>query len=193
MAGTFGEATAAAVGVAPGETAVRDEEALYIDPLHIIYMSIISSGYYWVYWMFLTWKQLQRETHENHHPIWHVIAVGLPIYGLFRTHKHVEVIRDLTLRAGRGSNLVPIVFAFVFGATAGLDVIASGSGVSMLTALLLHVLALVFDMAILLWAQSDLNNYWVHTRRERLTETRLGVGEVIVTGLGALTWLTYLG
>jgi hypothetical protein len=193
VAGTLGRDYGAAVGVAQGEAAARDDEALYIDPLHIIYMSIISAGLYSLYWLFLTWKQLQRETRENHHAVWHVLAVYVPIYGLFRTHKHVEVIRDLSLRAGRGTNLVPIVFVFVFGIGTSLNLVASLTGVSLLSALLVDVFGMAIDIALLLWAQSDLNTYWLHSRRERLSETRLGVGEVIITGLGALTWLTYLG
>jgi len=155
-------------------------------------MSVISGGLYSLYWMFLTWKQLQRETRQDHHAVWHAIAVYVPIYGLFRTHKHVEVIRDLSLRSGLGSNLVPIVFVFVFGIGGSLNMMASFAGISLATALLIDVFGQAIDIALLLWAQSDLNTYWLHTRRERLSETRLGIGEVIITGLGALSWLTYL-
>jgi hypothetical protein len=43
-----------------------------------------------------------------------------------------------------------------------------------------------------LWPQTALNGYWLYTRRERITETGYGAGEIIVTGIGALAWLTYL-
>ncbi len=59
--GTLGRGVGPAVSVASQESGAGDDDALYIDPLHIIYMSIISGGLYSLYWLFLTWKQLHAK------------------------------------------------------------------------------------------------------------------------------------
>ena len=58
--------------------------------------SVLSAGLYIFYWAYLTWKQMEPVSRERpHYPVWHALTLLIPIYSLFRMHKHMSVIRDL--------------------------------------------------------------------------------------------------
>ena len=63
-------------------------------------MTALSFGLYIAYWFYLTWKQLQPQTRKEHYPVWHALTLFVPIYSLFRLHRHMTVIRELSLGVG---------------------------------------------------------------------------------------------
>ena len=63
-------------------------------------LSVLSFGLYLFWWYYITWKQLASETREEHYPVWHSLTLIVPIYNLFRMHRHVSVINDLASRVG---------------------------------------------------------------------------------------------
>ena len=42
-------------------------------------VSILSGGLYIFYWFYLTWKQLESETRDQHYPVWHALTLFVPI------------------------------------------------------------------------------------------------------------------
>ena len=73
----------------------------------IVLLSVVTSGLYIFYWLYLTWKHLQSETEDVHYPVWHGLTLFVPVYGLFRLHRHVSVIQGLALKAGVDTSLSP--------------------------------------------------------------------------------------
>ena len=52
------------------------------------------------WWFYITWKQHQPETGDQHYTIWHALTLSVPIYNLFKVHRHVSVINELAAGAG---------------------------------------------------------------------------------------------
>jgi hypothetical protein len=51
---------------------------------------------YALWWLGRTWWQLKQEDKDaGKRPIWHVLAMLVPIYGYFRFHAHMRTIRSL--------------------------------------------------------------------------------------------------
>jgi hypothetical protein len=192
-------------GTATTATAVLDEpamdlaqtpeNALYVDSTRLVLLLVLSSGLYIFYWTFLTWKQLARATGGQHYPVWHALTLLVPFYSLFRLHRHVSVINEVSRKAGLVPGFVAWVFVMLYIVSNILDLsyILASTGDHVTT------LMVVFDVAgiavlgaAVLWAQSNLNNFWLFTLRARLSETRFGVGELVITAVGGLSWLTYL-
>ena len=68
--------------------------ALRLSVGRVALLTVMSSGLYLFYWFYLTWKQLQTESSETHYPVWHALTLMVPIYGLFRMHRHVSLINE---------------------------------------------------------------------------------------------------
>ena len=172
-------------------TAIRVEtadQALNLSPERIVALSILSFGLYFIYWFYLTWKQLESETREEHHPVWHALTLFVPIYGLFRLHNHVSVIKDLATRSGVGTSLSP-GWVVVMAMASNVLNVASFAVMNLGAILTLSLISLALAIALVLWAQNTLNQYWRQARVAGLRDARIGVGEVLLSVLGLLLWI----
>ena len=153
----------------------------------VIIVSILSFGLYFVYWLYLTWKQLEPETRDDHYPVWHTLTLFIPIYGLFRIHRHMSVIKDLSIGVNVVTSVAPGWIVIVVILIGSLDTASTYvvSGV----ALLLNGISIAMTTTILVSAQSTLNRYWEQVKGVELQTARLGVGEVIFVLLGLLAWV----
>ena len=83
----------------------------------VLMFTVLSFGLYLLYWMFLTWKQYRdsvarpqtadEQTEGVQYPVWHALALLVPIYGLYRTHAHMSAFRDLMRAQGLSSTISP--------------------------------------------------------------------------------------
>ena len=153
----------------------------------VVILSIISFGLYLFWWFYITWKQLARETGEEHFPVWHALSLFVPIYGLFRIHKHMSIIKDLAVRAGLDTSLSPGIVVVLAILSNALDW-ASFTTTDVGALVTLGVISVVLSTTIVAWAQATLNRYWAVRTGDALREARLGVGEVILTIFGLLAW-----
>ena len=71
----------------------------------IFALSVISFGLYLFYWVYRTWEQYRQHTGANVYPVWHALAMLVPIYGWFRFYAHCEAYRDLMEERGVMHNL----------------------------------------------------------------------------------------
>jgi hypothetical protein len=114
---------------------------------------------YVLWWLGRTWWQLKQEDGDaGKQPIWHVLAMLIPIYGYFRFHAHMRTIAQVAATPDvRGAmsplamtvawiviNLLSSVVVFDPAAPDGLVVVAS-----------------VLSAALLGWAQYGLNLAWL--------------------------------
>ena len=125
----------------------------------VILFSIFTAGLYFFYWFYLTWKQLDSETDDNHYPVWHALSLFVPIYGLLVFYRHMEVIRDTSIRAGVATNLVPRLAVALAIVSAVLDG-TSTAVESAIATVALVLISIAFYIAIAAWGQSSLNRYW---------------------------------
>ena len=173
--------------LSPSSSAPRTS-AVRLSLARVALFTMLSFGLYILYWFYLTWKQLQPETRDQHYPVWHALSLAVPIYNLFRMHRHVTVIRELALGVG----LTPSVSAggavVLFFISSALD--SSALFVSdQVTLVVLSVISLAATTALIVWAQGSLNRYWETVEGGKLTYARIGRGEVLIVLLGLLAWV----
>ena len=168
------------IGTAPAN-------ALLIGSTRLIVLSIISLGLYFYYWGYLTWKQLQPETQDVHYPVWHALSLLVPVYGFFRMHKHVKVIRDLAAKSGVETSLSPdlaFVLMMLYTVLVFAPLALAGSGSILL--LFVNAISLTIAITIIVWAQAPLNRYWENSRSSTPTSVPVDLWEIGVVLLGII-------
>ena len=176
----------------------------YLSPTRILLMSVLTYGLYLFYWFYLTWKHYRDHTRTEIFPVWHALALFVPIYGLFRTHAHVRSFKELMLAAGLPSTLstgwavVLVAISWVldgisFNVSGGFATVQEVSQKTALAIALLDVISIAIVAGLLLQVQGNLNRYWANQGSGTLKSARIGVGEVILAVLGILAWANTLG
>ena len=163
---------------------------LMIGTSRVLILSVLVSGPYLMYWMYVTWKQLQRETNDVHYPLWHALTMLVPVYGLFRLYRHMNVINGLALRAGLptfspGMAVVLISLNMLLG-------FSSTGTVNGLLVLVLKVISVSLVATNVVWGQSALNAYWSHARGVDVDHLPIGRIEIGLAVIGAIIWLNLL-
>ena len=207
---TLGETQPERVATAQLPQHVSGDLPYYLSPRRILCMSVLTYGFYLVYWFYITWKQYRDHTGNEAFPVWHALTLLVPIYGLFRTHAHMRTYKELMEQTDVPTTINPawaVALVFVTGFLDGVSFNLAG-GLStlpeMTLALALGLAALNFiSIAIvtglLLHIQGNLNAYWQRITsgwtgagNRELTSARVGVGEVILGIVGALIWMDTL-
>ena len=165
----------------------ENSNALLLSSARLIALSVISLGLYYYYWAYLTWKQLQSETQDAHYPVWHALAMIVPVYGLFRIHKHTSVIRDLAAKSEVDTSLSPdLVFVLMaLNFVLGFTPVAFGGSASILT-LFAAIISLTISTTVVVWAQAPLNRHWGSARSDMLTYAPIAAAEIVIVILGLL-------
>lgn len=178
------------VTVTTAETQVR-EMNVFISPARIIAVSILSFGYYFFYWFYLTWKHYRDYTRTENYPVWHALTLFVPVYYLFRVHAHIRSFKELMVEAGIPSNLSPgfvVVLVLVSNLLSliswRLFFIEPSYGI-----IGLDIVVIGVDIGMLVWVQTNLNRYWGTIKDIHAINARIGVGEVIFILLGVLSWI----
>ena len=86
----------------------------YISVTKIISMTFLSNGLYLFYWFYITWKQYHETTDETVYPVWHALSLIIPIYNLFRIHRHVRTFKTLMSDSNLPNSLNPFSTIGIF-------------------------------------------------------------------------------
>ena len=163
------------------------ESGVRLDIARVLILSVLSTGLYLLFWLYFTWKQLQPETKEPHFPFWHALTLFVPVYGLFRLHRHFSLINELAVKAGSssltpGAGVTLVLLSNVLAyASLGIKDIAAG--------LVLTAISTGLTTTALVFAQDGLNSVWL--RRNAAAPQKQGAhwAEVVLPGLGLLGWI----
>ena len=140
-------------------------------------MSIVTSGVYVLFWLYQTWKQLQTETRDVHYPVWHAVTLFVPVYGLFRLHRHLSVIQDLAQKRELEA-LMPPVLGVTLLALNLLLVVVSGNQSDLMIVLMLGLIRLALVTTLMVQAQRTLNSYWDSIHGTKAMRVPLGMSEI---------------
>ena len=166
-------------------------DAVYLSMGRVLGFTAVTLGLYLAYWLYVTWKHLASETEDPHYPLWHTLAVlFVPIYGLFRLHKHIALVAKVARSRGVDTTLSPLLAVLMWLLSSVLQFLTLGME-DPATALGLTLLALVLLAAFLVWVQMPLNAYWERVRSQP-SSPPLAVFEVILLALGVFSWLSLL-
>ena len=162
---------------APDQPLLTEGYALQISVTRIIVLTIVTSGVYILFWLYRTWKQLQPETGDVHYPIWHAATLFVPLYGLFRLHRHLSVIQELAQKRELES-LMPPGLGVTVMALYWLLALVSGNQQDPMAILLLSIIGLALVTTLMVRAQKTLNAYWTSLHGSRAVRVPLGVEEI---------------
>ena len=92
-------------GAAAGDVPLRN----LISTRRIALLTVLSGGLYIFYWHYITWKQYHDhfKADDNAYPVWHALALLVPVYGAFRTHAHMRAYKEAMLGRGVAATIAP--------------------------------------------------------------------------------------
>ena len=158
----------------------------------VLIVSLLSAGLYFFYWFYLTWKHYRDGTGNEAYPVWHALALLIPLYGLFRIHTHMRAYREQMIQLGVATSISPgwAVAAFV---ALGMQPMAAFY-FSYLFGTWIAAPAIVVPVAIVTWlvlrVQSNLNRLWPHLYGD-VTSHGFSIVEVVLVFAGLYAWLVY--
>ena len=172
----------------------------YLSLNRIFFMTALTFGFYLFYWFYLTWQQYRDYAGKEAYPVWHALALEVPIYGSFRAHAHASAYRELMRDADLpGSIKAPLavvltLIAWILAFAAFTDsfsplALTRGGAVGIV---LVDAGAMVAVIALLVPLQSNLNGYWHSRPNWRVSSASVGFGEIIFGIVGAVAWLRAL-
>ena len=177
----------------------------HISAARIITLCIVSCGLYLFYWVYRTWEQYRQHTGAMVYPVWHGLAMLVPIYGWFRLYAHLKAYRDLMDARGVPHNLnLPRIMVILIVSTAlwspiptvWLNFYLGPSDIGVLIDLILDVVSLagmlVASVAVCRF-QANVNRYWAAAGGTLGNRARLGRGGVVLAALGVIIWAAIIG
>ena len=177
----------------------------HISAPRIFVLSVVSFGLYLFYWLYRTWEQYRQHTGANVYPVWHALAMLVPVYGWFRFYAHCKAYRDLMEERGVAHNLrmAPILVILIIATAAWspvptqwLNNYFGESGIAVMIDLILDVVSLVGMLvatAVVCRIQGNFNRYWASIDGELANRARLGRGAMVLAALGLILWFTIAG
>jgi hypothetical protein len=163
------------------------EAPLQLNLSRVLVLSIVSTGLYLLFWSYYTWKQLQLETGERHYPVWHALTLFVPVYSLFRLHRHFSIINDLAVKANT-SSLGPVAGVTLVLLSSVLAYVSIGVSDTAAKIVLLVISTASITTAVY-FAQEGLNSVWRRRNPYGISTQRLHWAEITVSALGLLTWI----
>jgi len=160
-----------------------------LSPYRIFWYVLLSANLYLFYWVYLTWKQIKVQTGRNYHPVWHTLALFVPIYGLVIFYRHIKTIKELQAEAGSEPTIKTgwIFTLWIIGGAIDLQS-PRFAEVGVGAEAIVVIIAVTFIAGALVWAQGGLNAYWVHIGGETTKNPRVGTGEIAFVMLGLGYW-----
>ena len=171
------------------------EDALpyYIPPARVILLTLLSSGLYVFYWMYVTWRQYRDHTGEIAYPVMHALALMVPVYQFFRLHAHIRVYQELMEQRGVPTTLNPLRAVLIYFGVVLLGMVSLMIPAEQTVTLLqqaTYVIINVGQASLLAWimwqAQTNLNRFWRHRLGMRLGWIRISVPELALVAVGFL-------
>ena len=111
----------------------------------------------------------------------------VPVYGLFRLHRHVELIQNMAHESEIATSLNPklVVLLMALNQILGL----TSSGVQNLAFLLLvNFISLALIATSIIWTQATLNEYWYVSGVQNEKEMPIQLGEMVFALIGIILW-----
>ena len=171
-----------------------------ISPTRLAVMTVLSFGTYLFYWFYLTWKQYRDHTGELVvYPVWHALALWVPIYNLFRAHHHMQSLNEmmLYLRAPTSIRLRhTILLVFLLTLFLGWQfytIFLDHTFFWLKANLIGSVLTVAIAIMLLADPQRNLNRYWMSLPNASARGATIGVGEVVLAIAGSGIWAFLFG
>ena len=127
-------------------------------PWLVAALVIATFSLYALWWLGRTWWQLKQEDQDSgKRPVWHVLAMLVPIYGYFRFHAHMRTIAQLAANDEASSILNPLAMTVAWIV---INLLSTASVMRGDVAIEVPLLVYGLCGALIGWAQYGLNSTW---------------------------------
>lgn len=169
----------------------------YISPNRIVLLTILTTGLYAFYWLYLTWRQYRDDANVVAYPVWHALTLLLLIYNVFRFHAHMRAYQELmtergvpnTLNPFRDAMLLVAILVLVLAAVRIAPTATESTPFQQIAYFALSALRVGIMAWILGQAQPNLNRYWQNRLGTRLATQRFTLVELGLVILGLINWV----
>ena len=166
----------------------RNERRVRYSLWRVGILTLLSFGFYYFYWMYVSWKHLAAEMPgKEFHPFWHLMSQFVPIYNFVVLYQHFRTIKEVQGREGVESNLVPglavvlsVVAAFFFA------IVYQLPDRAVVLWVILSFIAIIGEGILVIWGQRNLNKYWERPGAPPVRSAGTGPGEIIITAVGGM-------
>jgi hypothetical protein len=126
-------------------------------PWLVAALVLATLNLYVLWWLGRTWWQLKQEDGDaGKQPVWHVLAMFVPIYGYFRFYAHMKTIVQIAATPEARAMMSPLAMTVAWIVIN----LLSGVALSNQTPIWLPFLATILSAAQFGWAQYALNTAW---------------------------------
>ena len=176
--------------------------AWYISPNRVLLLTFLTTGLYIFYWMYITWRHYRDHSNAVAYPVWHALALLVPVYQLFRLHAHMRVYQEMMQQRGVPTTLSPMLSVGLFLVAVALVWVAARliadpelttlTQTQQIGYFAANVARVVILAAIIWRAQGNFNRYWQHRVGMRLASAPYTLVELVLVVLGIFNWVGWV-
>ena len=127
---------------------------------------IFTFGLYQFVWLGLTWSEMKKEIKDDSMcPVWHALAMLVPIYSFFRLYNHYKTINSLLGKVGHPYKVYP---GWVILGTIVSIFLSRIPGEDPVFVFILIIAFLGIQVRIITHGQKGLNRYFTVSREKSL-------------------------
>lgn len=150
---------------------------------------VVTFGIYGFWWLGYTWAQIKTEDGDpKKSPLWHALAMLVPIYGYFRFHAHMRAIAALN-KSDEGVGFTPTSMTLAWIVVNVMQAVAARLESAGWTT----IVAIVLLGALLAWAQRGLNITWTSLPGGGVQRRVHPLQWLLLLGMGVVFVLAALG
>ncbi|MBW6484897.1 MAG: DUF4234 domain-containing protein [Syntrophobacterales bacterium] len=142
---------------------------------HLVILSLVTFGFYNIYWFYRTWESIKSYTNADFRPGWRTFGLFIPFYNLFRIDGMFRHDIELLRTTVDGAKLIKKPFLY------GLSFVLFTGFLKLPAPFELLYFLSVWPLA---GAQSHLNSYWEKGQSELPKRTKLYWGEIALIIIG---------
>jgi predicted nucleic acid-binding Zn ribbon protein len=159
--------------------ATQPQKFSNIQPVwHLILLSVLSFGFYNIYWFYRNWKQLKTHKNLDLSPGWRTLGLFVPLLGLLFIYEQFQDIKKFSEKAGVGMTFSPGSMLLAYMILNALRALPDPYGI----AYLLSFMPLVA-------VQGILNIYWEIEQPGLARRTFFSAREIVLLVIGGLLFI----
>jgi hypothetical protein len=175
-------------GKVPQETRVERRRPGWL----VVGMVWATFGLYVIIWAGLHWAEMKRQLKdERMYPVWHALAMLVPIYSFFRFHSNFRVLNELLSTSRSSHRVQPSLVVTTYVLATALVFVTEQAGLEMPLAGVNAMAAIAAVSWTIYHGQTGMNAYW-DTVSNVTVDSSVKLWERILLAVGAAMWSVFL-
>ena len=167
-------------------------------PWRVVVLSIVTLGFYNLYWFYRNWEQLKKYKNLDISPGWRTVGLFIPIYNIVIIYKQFRDIRNFAIAAECKAFSSPGYLTFAYVVSYGLVSLVTRYGwgltdpTKIISVTVLYVFISLSAALLLALVQKTLNAYWEKEQPELRKVSKFTGKETVSLVVGSFWWILIL-